>query len=260
MLEVAAAASGLFTGFVVGMTGIGGGALMTPIMILLLGVAPSTAVGTDLVFATATKLVAVKIHGSHGTVDWQIVRRLAYGSIPAACVVLTVLHSHKASSGTAGYMLPMIGAVLLLTAAAMVFKAPLHAIGRRLRIGKPTRFKQMQPALTVAAGAAIGVLVTLTSIGAGALGTVALLYLYPLRLTPAKLVGTDLAHAVSLAFVAGAGHLALGNVDFALLAWLLAGSLPGAWLGSQLSARAPERLTRSAIALVLLFVGARILV
>ena len=258
MLEIAAATAGVFTGFVVGMTGVGGGALMTPIMILLLGVAPSTAVGTDLLFATATKLVAVRIHGSHGTVDWQIVRRLAWGSIPAACVLLALLHSSKPLSGVAGYMLPMIGAALVLTAAAMLLKAPLHAIGRRLRLGDPTRFKRAQPALTVAAGAAIGALVTMTSIGAGALGTVALVYLYPLRLTPAKLVGTDLAHAVFLAFVAGAGHLALGNVDFELLAWLLVGSLPGAWLGSQLSTRAPERLTRWAIAVVLLFVGARI--
>jgi uncharacterized protein len=118
----------------------------------------------------------------------------------------------------------------------------------------------VQPALTVVAGAVIGTLVTLTSIGAGALGTLALVYLYPLRLTPAKLVGTDLAHALFLAFIAGVGHLALGNVDFALLTWLLVGSLPGAWLGARLSVRAPERLIRSTIALVLLFVGARIFV
>ena len=117
----------------------------------------------------------------------------------------------------------------------------------------------MQPALTVLAGIVLGALVTLTSIGAGALGTVMLVYLYPLRLTPARLVGTDLAHAIPLALVAGLGHLALGNVDFALLGWLLAGSLPGAWLGAHLSTRAPERLLRNAIALILLLIGVRIL-
>jgi uncharacterized membrane protein YfcA len=258
-LELAASASGLFTGFVVGMTGVGGGALMTPLLILLLGVAPQTAVGTDLLFATVTKLVAVKIHGSHGTVDWQIVRRLASGSIPAACVVLVVLYLYLPAGGAGAFMMPTIGVALLLTAAAMLLKTPLHAVGRRLRIGSPGVFKSLQPALTVAAGVAIGVLVTLTSIGAGALGTVFLVYLYPLRLTPARLVGTDLAHAVPVALIAGLGHLALGNIDFVLLAWLLAGSLPGVWLGSHLSARAPERLLRNLIALVLLGVGARIL-
>jgi uncharacterized membrane protein YfcA len=242
------------------MTGVGGGAIMTPVLILLLGVAPQTAVGTDLLFATITKLVAVKMHGARGTVDWQVVRRLAWGSIPAALVVLALLHWSLPRQGVpVQFMVPAIGAALLVTALGMLFKQHLHAIGRRLRIGHPGDFKRWQPALTVAAGVLIGALVTLTSIGAGAIGTVLLVYLYPLRLTPAKLVGTDLAHAVPVALIAGLGHLALGNVDFALLGWLLAGSLPGVWLGTRLATRAPDRLVRSAIALVLLVVGARIL-
>ena len=259
MTEFGAIASGLLTGLVVGMTGVGGGALMTPILILLLGFAPSTAVGTDLLFATITKLVAVRIHGSHGTVDWQVVRRLAWGSLPAALVVLAALHLLGPQRAAAALLLPGIGVALVFTAIAMFFKSPLHALGRRLRIGHPGGFKGMQPGLTVLAGVLLGALVTLTSIGAGALGTVMLVYLYPLRLTPARLVGTDLAHAIPLALVAGLGHLALGNVDFALLGWLLAGSLPGAWLGAHLSTRAPERLLRNAIALILLLIGVRIL-
>lgn len=259
-MEIAATFSGLLTGFVVGMTGVGGGAIMTPILILLLGVAPQTAVGTDLLFATITKLVAVKIHGARGTVDWQVVRRLAWGSLPAALIVLAALHfSSLRDGGFVQLMVPAIGVALVLTALGMLFKSPLHAAGRHLRIGKPADFKRWQPALTVVAGVAIGALVTLTSIGAGALGTVMLVYLYPLRLTPAKLVGTDLAHAVPVALIAGLGHLALGNVDFGLLGWLLAGSLPGVWLGAHLGTRAPDRVVRGAIALVLLLVGARIL-
>jgi uncharacterized membrane protein YfcA len=189
-----------------------------------------------------------------------VVRRLAWGSIPAALVVLVALRLALPREGVAiQFMVPAIGAALVITALGMLFKASLHAVGRRLRIGHPGDFKRWQPALTVAAGVLIGALVTLTSIGAGAIGTVLLVYLYPLRLTPAKLVGTDLAHAVPVALIAGLGHLALGNVDFGLLGWLLAGSLPGVWLGARLGTRAPDRLVRSAIALVLLLVGARIL-
>lgn len=259
-MDIAASLSGLLTGFIVGMTGVGGGAIMTPILILLLGVAPQTAVGTDLLFATITKLVAIQVHGSRGTVDWQVVRRLAWGSIPAAAAMLGLLSYWMPRGGAVGQIVPVIGMALVLTAVAMLFKPQLHGLGRRLRVGSPHRFKHLQPGLTVLAGFAIGALVTLTSIGAGALGTVFLVYLYPLRLTPPKLVGTDLAHAVPVALIAGLGHLALGNVDFGLLGWLLLGSLPGVWIGSQLSARAPEKLVRNAIALVLLLVGGRILI
>jgi uncharacterized membrane protein YfcA len=258
-MEIAAIASGFLTGVIVGLTGVGGGALMTPILILLLGVAPHTAVGTDLLFATITKVVAVRVHGSHGTVDWQVVRRLAYGSLPAVVVVLVILSFTGQQRGAVTLLLPSIGIALVVTAVALFFKSPLHALGWKLRIGRPDRFKAVQPALTVLAGVTLGALVTLTSIGAGALGTVMLVYLYPLRLTPSRLVGTDLAHAIPVALVAGVGHLALGNVDFGLLGWLLAGSLPGAWIGAHFSTRAPERFLRNAIALILLVIGLRIL-
>lgn len=258
-MEFAAIIAGFFTGLIVGMTGVGGGAIMTPILILLLGIAPSTAVGTDLLFATITKLVAVKVHGSRGTIDWQVVRRMAVGSIPAACLTLLLMHQLSVSREAGKVIMPALGTALVVTAVAMMFRTTLHGVGKRWRVGTPAAFKRVQPGLTVAAGVVLGVMVTMTSIGAGALGTVMLVYLYPLRLTPSRLVGTDLAHAIPVALIAGLGHLALGNVDFGLLGWLLLGSLPGVWVGTHLSTKAPDTIVRNALAVILLIVGARIL-
>jgi uncharacterized membrane protein YfcA len=257
--EFASILSGALTGFIVGMTGVGGGALMTPLLILVLGVAPSTAVGTDLLFATITKVVAVRQHRQAGTVDWLVVKRLASGSIPSAIVMLVLMHYLNLKEHLAGTILPALGVALVLTAIAMLMKGKLAAVGKEFRLKAKERFKKHQPILTVGAGVFLGAMVALTSIGAGALGTVMLVYLYPLRLTPAKLVGTDLAHAIPLALVAGLGHLFLGNINFQLLGWLLVGSLPAAYLGSRVSVGAPEGFIRSAIAAVLLLVGIRIL-
>lgn len=258
-MELAAVVSGFLTGVIVGMTGVGGGAIMTPVLILLLGVAPHTAVGTDLVFATITKLVAVRVHQSRGTIDWQVVRRLAAGSLPAAVTVLLLMYGLSLSRGAGNVILPALGAALVLTSLAMIFRGTLHGVGKKLRSSIPQSFKRAQPGMTVLAGIVLGAMVALTSIGAGALGATMLVYLYPYRLTPAKLVGTDLAHAIPLALVAGLGHLALGNVDFGLLGWLLLGSLPGVWIGAHAGLRAPDGLVRNAIAIVLLVVGVRIL-
>ena len=259
MAEIAAVASGFLTGIIVGVTGVGGGSLMTPILIFLLGIAPQTAVGTDLLFATLTKLVAVKVHGSRGTIDWQVVRRLAWGSIPAACVMLLVMRQISLRTSDADFIMPALGVALVLTGFALLFKRQLHEIGRKLRSTTPDAFKRLQPGFTVLAGVIVGAMVTMTSVGAGALGTVMLVYLYPLRLTPAKVVGTDLAHAIPVALIAGLGHVALGNINFALLIWLLIGSLPGVWIGSLMSAKVPDSIVRNAISVTLLMVGLRIL-
>jgi len=141
----------------------------------------------------------------------------------------------------------------------MIFKTRLNRFGKRLRSTAPVEFKSVQPALTVLAGAILGVLVSLTSIGAGALGAVMLVYLYPFRLTPRKLVGTDLAHAIPLALIAGIGHLAIGNVDFRLLVSLLLGSIPGILIGARLSVYAPEAILRTLIAIILAVVGLKLL-
>lgn len=253
------ALAGVLVGTIVGITGVGGGSLMTPILVLMFGVAPQTAVGTDLLYACITKTFGVAIHHKHETVDWQVVRRLAMGSLPGAALTLFWMRMNDMSQMKSGVILTALAFALILTALGMVFKDGLHAIGRRFRIGDSDRFIALQPPLTVASGVMLGVLVTLTSIGAGALGTVVLLYLYPLRMTPSRLVGTDLAHAIPLALVAGMGHLLLGNVNFGLLLNLLIGSIPGVLVGSWVSTRAPLTFMRYAIALVLGAVAAKLL-
>jgi uncharacterized membrane protein YfcA len=258
--------AGLGVGLLVGMTGVGGGSLMTPILVLLFGVAPQAAVGTDLWFATLTKLAGGALHHTRGNIDWQVVRRLALGSLTASVATIVWLHNSGGGQLHGKLIMIALGVMLLLTAAATVFKARIQALGRGLSVSLhperrsawAARFKHCQPVATVAAGAVLGVLVTLTSVGAGALCAVMLTYLYPLRMSARRLVATDLVHAIPLTAVAGSGHLLMGNVDAALLLQLLAGSIPGVLLGAHLGDRAPERLLRALIALVLLAVGLRL--
>ena len=251
--------AGFFVGLLVGFTGVGAGALMTPLLVLVFGIAPQTAVGTDLLFASLTKGVGVWVHGARGSIDWLVLRRLCAGSLPATILTLLWIHYFPQSTQSKSLILPALGVALVLTSLAMIFQVRLHRLGQRLRATAPQRFKAAQPSLTVAAGALLGMLVTLTSVGAGALGVVMLVYLYPFRLTPPKLVGTDIAHAVPLTLVAGFGHLGLGNVNFQLLGSLLVGSIPGIILGSSLSIRMNHVYVRNAIALTLAVVGCRIL-
>jgi uncharacterized membrane protein YfcA len=232
---------------------------MTPILVLLFGVAPASAVGTDLWFAAITKLFGGVVHHRKGSVDWQVVRRLCLGSMPASIITLTWLHMAGGSQLKQGFIVSAIGGVLLLTAVSMLFKQRTHAIGRALREAAPEPFKRNQPALTVLAGAILGTIVTLTSVGAGALGTVMLVFLYPFRMYPARLVGTDVVHAIPLTLVAGTGHLLMGNVQFGLLANMLIGSIPGILLGSHLSHRIPEGVLRPVIALALFLVGGKLI-
>jgi uncharacterized protein len=221
------AVAGLLVGTIVGITGVGGGALMTPLLVLMFGVAPQTAVGTDLLYASITKMFGVAVHQNHGTVDWGIVGRLAMGSLPAAAATLAWMHYSDANQVKSGFIISAVAIALLITAVGMLAKDYLHRVGRSLRVTDASYFKHVQPVATVVAGVVLGVLVTLTSIGAGALGTVMLVYLYPMRLNASKLVGTDLAHAIPLALIAGLGHLSLGNVNYSLLINLLLGSIPG---------------------------------
>jgi uncharacterized membrane protein YfcA len=232
---------------------------MTPLLVLVFGMAPAAAVGTDLWFAAITKMVGGAVHHQRGGVDWQVVRRLSLGSLPAAVLTLAWLHASGLGPVKQGLILHMLGIVLVLTALAMLLKKQLHAVGQRLRSSAPERFKGLQPPLTVLAGALLGFLVTLTSVGAGALGTVMLVYLYPFRMTPNRLVGTDIVHAIPLTMVAGMGHLWMGNVDLPLLGQLLLGSIPGIVIGSLVGTRTSELFLRRAIAAVLVLVGAKLL-
>jgi uncharacterized membrane protein YfcA len=258
-MEFAIPASGFLVGVLIGFTGVGGGALMTPLLLLVFGVAPQTAVGTDLLFASITKSFGAWVHGTRSSIDWLVVGRLCMGSLPASILALFFLEVFPAHGFKEGLILDLLGAALVLTSVAMLFKRKLHAFGRRLRTEHADAFKRAQPALTVVAGAILGTLVTLTSVGAGALGVVMLVYLYPYRLTAAKLVGTDIAHAIPLTLVAGLGHLSLGNIDFGLLGALLLGSVPGIVLGARLSNHARDGQVRGALAAVLLLVGAKLL-
>src|SRR5579859_920297 len=249
------ATAGLGVGILVGLTGVGGGSLMAPIMVLLFGVAPSTAVGTDLWFAAITKIVGGAVHGRRGTVDVQILRRMFYGSLPAAVLTLIWLHSTGMDQSHNKLMFRTLGATLILSSVAAVFRQRVHRFGERMRGARPIEFKSLQPVLTIVAGAILGFLVTFTSIGAGALGAVMLLYLYPLRLTASSLVGTDIVHAIPLTILAGIGHLLLGNVDFHLLGSLLLGSIPGIVIGAFASTYAPDKIVRSAISIMLAVLG-----
>lgn len=248
--------SGLSVGFLVGLTGVGGGSLMTPLLVFLFGFAPTTAVGTDLLFASITKAGGVLVHHrNHGSVDWRIVRLLAMGSIPAAIGVIGGLeYLNIEKSAISSIVTVALGIALILTAIALIFRNRLIKASLEADSHNPGRFGHLQAPATIAIGFILGILVTLSSIGAGALGTVALFYLYP-RLPTIRIVGTDLAHAIPLTAVAGLGHLHMGNVDFSLLGSLLIGSIPGIWIGSHLSARVPDRVLRPILASLLMLIG-----
>lgn len=257
MIDASYALAGALTGFVVGLTGVGGGALMTPILLLFFGVSPTTAIATDLWFAAITKIVGAKIHHASGHVDWQVARRLWWGSLPAA-VLIVVMVRLGAEITKLDWLNAAIGVVVLVTAIGLLASPALNAFARARRIEQPARFKAMQPGLTVVAGAVLGLCVALTSVGAGALGSVILLYLYPLRMNPHRLVATDIVHAIPLAGAAGVGYLLAGMVDGAMLLSLLAGSIPAAIAGGKLAGRCSGRWLQVALAFVLLAAGIKI--
>ena len=259
MIDTAYALAGALTGFVVGLTGVGGGALMTPILLIFFGVSPITAIATDLWFAAITKLVGARVHHTNGNVDWQVAKRLWLGSLPMALLIVVIV-SLGAQVAKVDWLTKAIGFVVLITAIGLLIAPKLVAYARGRRIGQPERFKAVQPALTVVSGGVLGLCVALTSVGAGALGSVMLLYLYPLRMTPHRLVATDIVHAIPLAVVAGLGYLFAGMVDWWMLASLLVGSIPTVLLGSLLAGRIPGRAVQIALALVLLAAGVKVLV
>ncbi|MGO9934848.1 MAG: sulfite exporter TauE/SafE family protein [Steroidobacteraceae bacterium] len=251
---------GFGVGVMVGITGVGGGSLMTPILVLIFGLAPATAVGTDLWFATITKIVGGSMLQSKRRVDWQVLRRLWLGSLPMSVATLWWMNSSGVARVNPHLILFILGWVLLATALALIFKNRTHAVAQSLHASAPHFFRLAQPFLTVVAGAVLGFLVTLTSVSAGALGTVMLLYLYPFRMKPARLVGTDIVHAVPLTFVAGLGHMIMGDVNLTLLGNLLLGSIPGILLGTMFGSKAPEGVLRIAIGVILVVVATKLLI
>lgn len=250
-------ASGFAVGLLVGMTGVGGGSLMTPLLTLLFGVHPAVAVGTDLAFASLTKGVGTFTHRMRGTVHWDIVRRLCIGALPAALVASLALKHFGTLNKEIGLLIRyMIASSVLLTVIALLFKRKML----NWITAHPER--QLQGAAlrnaTILSGAVLGVLVTISSIGAGAIGATLLVMLYP-RLTAAEVAGTDIAYAVPLTAIAAAGHWWLGSIDWTLLLTLLVGSVPGITLGAYAARAVPERLLRALLAVTLVAVAAKLI-
>src|SRR5450830_324355 len=261
MHDLAFIFAGFFVGAIVGLTGVGGGSLMTPILIFFFDTKPYLAVGTDLLFAAFTKMGGTLKLVRARVVEWRVVLHLSAGSIPAALITLFLLHQLGATSARVqGLMTTTLGFALLLTAAATLYKvlrgkaAPVTVVrGQEAAAAKPRHWS-----LPLLFGAVIGTLVTLTSVGAGAIGVTVLMVLYP-KLPLPRIIGADIAYAVPLTLVAGLGHASMGSVDWPLLAKLLAGSLPGIWIGSHLMFRIPERVIRSILSVLLAYAGMKLI-
>jgi uncharacterized membrane protein YfcA len=253
--------AGFAVGLIVGLTGVGGGSLMTPLLIFGFGIKPHLAIGTDLLFAAFTKMGGTVSLARQRIVPWRLVGALSMGSIPAALVTLYVLHElGPANPAVQKTMTMTLGMALLFTAFATLYKAiqgkkiPRQIAGEQLEAAtRPSHWS-----LPILFGTIIGTLVTLTSVGAGAIGVTALILLYPLLPLP-RIVAADIAYAVPLTLVAGLGHASLGSVDWPLLGKLLIGSLPGIWLGSQLVHKTPDRIIRSLLSLLLAYAGVKLI-
>lgn len=246
--------AGFVVGFLVGLTGVGGGSLMTPILLLFFHIKPTVAIGTDLLFASITKSVGIFAHGKLGNIDWNIVRLLAFGSVPASIATILYLRTINIESSMAIATIKFwLGVALIVTSIAVLLRTKL------MEFVKHDHFlpKAYVAPLTIVLGLVLGALVTLTSVGAGALGVTALILLYP-RKNITTIVGSDIAHAVPLTMVAGLGHATLGTIDYSLLGTLLIGSIPGIYLGSHLSAKLAEHWIRIALATILIYVGIKL--
>jgi len=255
MIDPLYSLSGFAVGLLVGMTGVGGGSLMTPFLILLFGIHPATAVGTDLLYAAATKTCGSLVHGLAGSIEWSAVRRLATGSVPGAAVTLVVLSFMDLDSEAARSLISLVlcGA-LLLTAGVLIFRGPIVQFSRQRF---PALGLRNTAAATVIVGAVLGILVAISSVGAGAIGVMALIILYP-QLPMARIVASDIVHAVPLTLIAGFGHWMIGSVDWHILGSLLAGSLPGIILGSYVAIRVPETVLRVLLAVTLIVVATKL--
>lgn len=289
---------GAIVGFIVGATGVGGGSLMTPLLTLVFQVPAHVAVGTDLLFAGITKTGGVVAHARRGNIPWQITGWLVAGSVPACiATLLALVWLNPDVPALTQVMKHLLGGALLLTAAGLMLRARVQAWGRRLAtdagtvLSMPTTgalrpavvaassaragmvaavptapvdrmrgeaAQRARPLPTVIVGGVIGTLVTLTSVGAGVIGVVALFFLYPF-LETRRIVGADIAHAVPLTLVAGLGHATLGTVDWALLGALLCGSLPAIYVGSAVASRLPERFLRGFLACMLVVISIKLL-
>jgi uncharacterized membrane protein YfcA len=255
MLQPLYSATGFAVGVLVGLTGVGGGSLMTPLLILLFGIHPATAVGTDLLYAAVTKTAGSAVHGFNRSIDWRVVRRLATGSVPMTVVTILALSQVGINSPMVREVITAVLTVaLFITAAALVFRKSIIARYAARVSAMPER---QIATVTVIVGAVLGVLVSITSVGAGAIGVTALILLYP-KLPTTRIVGSDIAHAVPLTLAAGVGHWFLGSIDVDVLVSLLVGSVPGIVIGSYAALRIPETALRLVLAGTLVIVATKL--
>ena len=245
----------LFVGFLVGLTGVGGGSLMTPILVLLFRVHPATAVGTDLLYAAITKTVGTAIHGTKRAIDWKLVGLLALGSVPATLLTVYGVQHFGRPEALSKLITLVLGYALFLTALLLLLRGVIRRYAEKHQAteSEPGGAKR-RALMTILTGLVLGFLVSLSSVGAGALGVTALILLYP-RLPTLRIVGSDIAHAVPLTFIAGMGYFAIGKVDTSMLAALLCGSIPGIIIGSFMAPKLPEKALRVTLAAVLTLVG-----
>jgi uncharacterized protein len=247
--------SGFFVGLLVGLTGVGGGALMTPLLILVFGIHPATAVGTDLLYAAATKTAGSLVHGFNRTIEWRVVRRLAAGSVPMTVLTILVLSRLDINSGAARDLITVaLTIALFITALMLIFR---QRIAARYATSMTALPPKQVAVLTVLVGAVLGVVVSITSVGAGAIGVTALVILYP-QLPTARIVGSDIVHAVPLALAAGVGHWYLGSIDWQVFLSLIVGSIPGILLGSYAAPRIPDTALRMVLAATLIVVATKL--
>ncbi|HEY4731979.1 MAG TPA: sulfite exporter TauE/SafE family protein [Gammaproteobacteria bacterium] len=255
-MEWAITLSGFGVGILIGLTGVGGGSLMTPILIFLFQISPIIAVGTDLLFASITKIGGIWAHSRHGTINWKIVGLLAAGSLPTAMITVYFLeHFHEEGIQVDTLIKGGLGLALILTSLSLLFKTSMHKFGNKVK-GIIPHWQELRSPVTIFAGILLGILVPVSSIGAGALGAAMLLFLYP-KIPTRNIVGTDLAHAVPLTAVAGIGHMHMGTIDYSLLGSLILGSLPGIYFGSHLSTVVPEKILRPILASMLMLIGVK---
>lgn len=248
--------AGFTVGFIVGMTGVGGGSLMTPILVLGFGIAPSVAVGTDLLYAAITKASGILFHNKQRNIHWDVVKLLSMGSVPASIISIFILKKFEEQNiNYDDIITTTLSIALILTSLVLIFRKRIKDFSEQERFASVrAAHRQIRKPITILCGAIIGVLVTLSSVGAGALGAAMLLFLYP-KLKTIQVVGTDIAHAVPITLIAGLGHLHIGTVDFTLLIGLLMGSLPGIYLGSRVATHLPDRIIRPILASMLFIIG-----
>jgi uncharacterized membrane protein YfcA len=251
--------AGFFVGLIVGLTGVGGGSLMTPLLIFGFGIKPVLAVGTDLLFAAFTKLGGLVGLVVERRVEWAVVGALSLGSIPASLLTLYLMHLYGGDPNFQQVITTTLGYTLVVTAIATLYKAikgRSHSfIGT---VVAQDANQPVHPALPIVFGAVVGALITITSVGAGAIGVMALMLLYP-KLPLGRIVAADIAYAIPITLIAGLGHASLGTVDWVLLIKLLAGSIPGVWLGTRLGPRLPEGIIRALLALLIAYAGIKLI-